>query len=71
MSEQYYKVGEEFQVGFSHLKCIEQKEDFADSCKGCFFEESMDCTRVNLHIIGACAKDKRGDKKDVIFIKSE
>ncbi len=69
MEKQMFDVGEEFQAGLARLKCIAQREDKPSSCEGCFFFDFEDCTEINLHIVGGCARDEREDSQDVIFVK--
>lgn len=64
MEKTEYKVGEEFQVGFKTLKCVE-----GEGCEGCFLRERfLDCCILK-EFIGPCISYSREDGKDVIFVE--
>ena len=64
MEKTEYKVGEEFQVGFKTLKCVE-----GEGCGGCFLRERfLDCCILE-EFIGPCISYSREDGKDVIFVE--
>lgn len=64
MEKTEYKVGEEFQVGFKTLKCVE-----GEGCEGCFLRERfLDCCILE-EFIGPCISYSREDGKDVIFVE--
>lgn len=59
-----YKVGEEFQIGFKTLKCVE-----GEGCVGCFLRERfLDCSILE-EFIGPCISYSREDGRDVIFVE--
>lgn len=70
MKKVEFKIGEEFQLGLSQLKCIVQREDKGMDCDGCYFEDYDNCTEINNDISGLCTSTQRSDGKDVIFIKN-
>lgn len=64
MERTEYKVGEEFQIGFKTLKCVE-----GQVCKGCFLRgKFLDCCILE-EFIGPCISYSREDGKDVIFVE--
>lgn len=66
MERTEYKVGEEFQIGFKTLKCVE-----GQGCGGCFLREKfLDCCILE-EFIGPCISYSREDGKDVIFVEGE
>lgn len=66
MERTEYKVGEEFQVGFKTLKCVE-----GQVCEGCFLRgKFLDCCILE-EFIGPCISYSREDGKDVIFVEGE
>lgn len=64
MEKTEYKVGEEFQIGFKTLKCVEGVD-----CECCFLREKfLDCYILE-EFIGPCISYSREDSKDVIFVE--
>ncbi len=61
------KIGQEIQVGFTTLKCIENNSNSHD-CGGCWLYDAVDGTYCR-NVVGECVNIRRTDKKNVIYKK--
>lgn len=69
MKKKEFKIGETFQCGLIKLK-VEKARSIASWCDGCFFH--FRCFKeIVPAITGPCARTKREDKNDVVFVKVE